>query len=385
MRIHLKILFFILLGWSAAFGQSANSGGAAPKDQQETVDSVTVTKSYLKEFGDGYGYINYLVDEVTLRDDSKPWWQNYFYGLLLVSVFFLILEWRRPWRPNQPKFRKDFWLDFFYMFFNFFLFWLVIYNAFSNVTTRAFNDLLASFGFENLVAIEIASWPAWTQLIALFFVRDFIQWIAHRLLHRIPFLWEFHKVHHSVKEMGFAAHLRYHWMETVFYRAVEYIPLAMIGFGLKDFFVVHIFTLTVGHFNHSNITVSNAVKGAVFGLLMALFFNTWAWSLPWLEATGVAILGTGLGYFALAPLMPFMFNSPEMHIWHHAYELPENHKYGVNFGLTLSTWDYLFGTAYQPYNGRDIELGFPGVDDFPEDFWGQSTYGFGSKSSEKET
>ena len=98
-----------------------------------------------------------------------------------------------------------------------------------------------------------ASWPAWAQLLTLFVIRDFIHWNIHRLLHRVPFLWEFHKAHHSVKEMGFASHLRFHWMENVVCHTIEYIPLAMIGIGLQDFFLVHIIALSTGHFNHSNI------------------------------------------------------------------------------------------------------------------------------------
>ena len=63
-----------------------------------------------------------------------------------------------------------------------------------------------------------------------------------------------------------------------------------------------------------------------------------------------------------------------MHIWHHAKELPENSQYGVNFGLTLSIWDYLFKTNYIPYSGKDIELGFKGDEDFPEHFLSQEIY-----------
>ena len=66
-----------------------------------------------------------------------------------------------------------------------------------------------------------------------------------------------------------------------------------------------------------------------------------------------------------------------MHIWHHAYHLPEERKHGVNFGLSLSCWDYIFGTAYIPHDGRDIKLGFPGMEDYPETFWKQSFSGFG--------
>ena len=274
------------------------------------------------------GYANYLWNEV-----ANPDWHSYFYWLIGVSLAFLAIEWAKPWRDRQAKFRKDFWLDFFYMFFNFFLFSLIVFNAASNLVVDFFNDLLASIGVTNLVAFEVMSWPVWAHLAVGFVVRDFVQWNTHRLLHRVPFLWEFHKVHHSVKEMGFAAHLRYHWMETIVYRTIEYLPLALIGIGLRDFFVIHIFTLAVGHFNHSNFR------------------------LP------------------LGPLK-YIFNNPQMHIWHHAKSLPSRRKYGVNFGLTLSIWDYLFKTNYIPHSGRDIELGFPEDEAFPRSFLKQVTHGF---------
>jgi sterol desaturase/sphingolipid hydroxylase (fatty acid hydroxylase superfamily) len=269
-----------------------------------------------------WGYWNYVQHEVL-----HPGWTNYFYWLIAVSVFFFVLEWFFPWVPRQPAQRKDFWLDGFYMFFNFFLFSLIGYNAVSMVFSQAFSDALYwALGWKNLVAIEVSSWPAVAQLLLLFVVRDFVQWNIHRLLHAVPFLWRVHQVHHSVTEMGFAAHLRYHFGETIVYRTLEYIPLAMIGFGLQEFFLVHLFTLTVGHFNHTNIKVP------------------------------------------LGPLK-YLFNNPQMHIWHHAKELPRST--GVNFGLTLSIWDYLFGTAYEPKEGRAIPLGFDRVEEYPKGFWGQ--------------
>ena len=282
------------------------------------------------------GYANYLWNEIL-----NPHWSNYFYWLIGVSLIFFVLEMVKPWRKDQARFRQDFWLDFFYMFFNFFLFSLIIYNAASDVVVNLFNDFLGLFGITNLVAIHLDTWPVWSQLLTLFVLRDFMQWNIHRLLHRVPFLWEFHKVHHSVKEMGFAAHLRFHWMENVVYRALEYIPLAMIGFGIDDFFIVHLFTLAVGHFNHSNFTIN-------------------------------------LG------ILKYIFNNPQMHIWHHAKDWPDSHKFGVNFGLTLSLWDYLFGTDYVPYEGRDIELGFEGVDSFPQTFIAQNLHGLPFSLQSKE-
>ena len=69
-----------------------------------------------------------------------------------------------------------------------------------------------------------------------------------------------------------------------------------------------------------------------------------------------------------------------MHIWHHAKDLPAEYAKGMNFGISLSCWDYIFGTAHVPSDGRDIELGFPGDETFPETFAGQVIEPFKSKS-----
>ena len=78
----------------------------------------------------------------------------------------------------------------------------------------------------------------------------------------------------------------------------------------------------------------------------------------------------------MLPLGPlrYLLNNPQMHIWHHAARFPAHLPYGVNFGLTLSLWDYLFGTAYVPRSGRDIALGFDGLERFPKGFGGQTVY-----------
>lgn len=277
------------------------------------------------------GYLRWLWGQL-IFSTSDGLWGNYFYFLILVSMLFLVLEWYKPWRKGQPKIRRDFWLDAFYMFFNFFLFSAIAFAGLSEVGVRLFQQLLALIGITNLVAIEVSSWPDWLQIMILFVVKDFVEWWIHRLLHYSAWLWEFHKVHHSVKQMGFAAHLRFHWMESVLYKSIEYIPLAMIGFGLDDFFMAHAVAITIGHWNHANFKLN------------------------------------------VGPLR-YLINTPAMHIWHHAKNLPKEKAYGVNFGLSLSIWDYLFGTSYMPRDGRDEELGFTGDDEFPQDFWRQIRHG----------
>ncbi len=331
------------------------------------------------------GYANYLWADLT-----HPTWESYFYWLTGISVFFFIMELLRPWRKEQPKFRKDFWLDAFYMYFNYFLFSLILFAGLSSVGVVMFGQLIGLLGWKNIVAIHLDNLPQWAQLLILFVTADFIQWWTHRLLHRVAWLWEFHKVHHSIEQMGFAGHLRYHWMENIVYKLTQFIPLSMLGFDLKDLFAMYMFNTVVGHFNHANVTVSPRISGGVVGGVvgMAIAVNAFEIGLVPNPSVGMGVLivlaGVAFGSLVLSYVMRYLFNSPEMHIWHHAEEMPKHLPYGINFGLTLGIWDYLFKTAYIPHDGRDIRLGFPGLARFPKHFLGQLIQGFGKREDPHE-
>lgn len=258
-----------------------------------------------------------------------PWYTNYFWGLIIISLIVWGLEIIFPWRKNQSVFRKDFWLDGFYMFFNFFAFSIVISGVYG-ILEVLFSTL--GIHLNSLALLPIANLPQWSQLLLFFVLLDFVQWFTHILLHRYPFLWQFHKIHHSVKEMGFAAHLRYHWMENIFYKPLKTVAVMLLGgFEPEQAYIVHFIAITIGHFNHSNIKIS--------------------WG----------------------PLK-YIINNPVMHLYHHAYELPKG-KFGVNFGISLSIWDYIFKTDYIPEDGGKITLGFKGDEEVPNGFWKQITFG----------
>ena len=140
---------------------------------------------------------------------------------------------------------------------------------------------------------------------------------------------EFHKVHHSVDEMGFGALLRYHFVENIIYRTLEYLPLAMIGFGIRDFFHRPHF-----HARHRATGPRQSVHSSGQGEV----FPEW---------------------------------SAELHLWHHAKEMPASHPAGFNYGITLSVWDYLFKTDYWPKNDEYLSVGLPEAEAFPKDFVGQ--------------
>ncbi|HIB48479.1 MAG TPA: sterol desaturase family protein [Flavobacteriaceae bacterium] len=288
-------------------------------------------KEYLDAFIDAFiGTIDWTWQSILFE---VPWYTNYFWGLVLISIVIWVLEILFPWRKDQSIFRKDFWLDAFYMFFNFFLFAIAI-SGFYKLLQVAFEDL--GIKENSLALFNPEGWPIALQLVLFFVVLDFVQWFTHTLLHRYAFLWKFHKVHHSVKEMGFAAHLRYHWMENILYKPLKtFAVMILFGFEPEQAYIVHFIAITIGHLNHSNIKL------------------TW-------------------GPFK------YILNNPVMHLYHHAYDLPEG-RYGVNFGISLSLWDYIFKTNYIPEDSGTIALGFHGDETFPKDFIRQNTYGFKKK------
>jgi sterol desaturase/sphingolipid hydroxylase (fatty acid hydroxylase superfamily) len=288
--------------------------------------------SYLDLFVQSYkDFGSYVWNEITFQ--VYPWYVNYFYWLIALSLIVWALEVFFPWRKNQSAFRKDFWLDTFYMFFNFYIFKLIIFIAFSNLTSKFFLDVLGG-EFKDFAIFNMSGYALWIQLLVFFVVTDFIQWFTHVQLHKYEFLWRFHKVHHSVEEMGFAAHLRYHWMENIFYTPMKYIVVMLFfGFEPASAFIVYYLSIAIGHLNHANIKLT------------------------------------------YGPLK-YIFNNPVMHLWHHSYNLPEDRRKGVNFGISLSVWDYIFGTSYVPEDSGTIKLGFPGMEKFPKDFVHQNLQGF---------
>ena len=263
---------------------------------------------------------------------NVPFSENYFWGLIIISLVVWIFEIIFPWRKSQKIFRKGFWIDIIYMFFNFFLFSIIIVGFY-----EAFNKLLydlSGIASNSIALIDLSTFSQISQLIIFFITLDFFQWLTHIMMHRFDFLWKFHKVHHSVKEMGFAAHFHYHWMENILYKPLKVFAVMLIGgFEPEQAYLIHFLTITIGHLNHSNIKLS-------------------------------------YGAFK------YIFNNPIMHLHHHASSSSNNFKTGVNFAISLSIWDYIFKTNYIPNENGDTKLGYEGDQSMAKSFFGQLFYGF---------
>ena len=261
-------------------------------------------------------------ETVRLADFSYP------LALALLSLIVAALEHLFPWRKEQKKLRPRLLSDVLYLVFNGHFLGVLLYGIAVHHILPGVDRLLTACGLLSVVYRNLAAhWPFWVQLVVIVFALDFVQWCVHNLLHRVPFLWELHKTHHSVVdgEMDFLVSFRFQWTEGVIYKVAQYLPLSFLGFSAEVVLCYAIFGTLIGHLNHANLNLGHG---------------------PW----------------------TYVLNSPRMHLWHHDYAAEG--RTTVNFGIVLSLWDWLFGTAYLPA-APPARIGFRGEEQFPRGFFAQ--------------
>lgn len=250
--------------------------------------------------------------------------RGYVFWLLVISALCLILERLWPWRDRQRMLRRQFAQDLFWLFFNGHYAGLLLAHVSAYLFAWAVPAIDAAKSL-NLLAAQ----PAWLQFAAFFLLKDGLEWGIHLALHRVPWLWELHKLHHSIEELDWIGNFRFHWMEIVIYQGVTYLPLVVLGVDSTIILMIAVVATLIGHLNHSNLNIS------------------------WGPAR-------------------YLLNSPRMHVWHHDREWPADRPWGVNFGICLSAWDWIFGTAWWPDRRQAPDqqprrLGFQGMERFPRD------------------
>lgn len=233
-----------------------------------------------------------------------------------MAVVFIALERLWPRLPAQPLFRTGWLTDAVYVVFNS-RYAGVLIGYVSALWIQRTNPIF-SLGW-------LTTWPWWAQFVALLIAVDFLKWCIHNLLHRVPWLWEIHKVHHSIVDMDWMGDWRFHWGEIIVYNTLLYVPTVCLGVRGEVALAAGVVDTLAGHFAHANVR----------------------WRIGWLK---------------------YLINSPEMHLWHHNHS--DCGPVNRNFGLTFSVWDWIFGTAYLPDHDPP-RLGFEGIERYPAHLPGQ--------------
>ncbi|MGQ0383959.1 MAG: sterol desaturase family protein [Gammaproteobacteria bacterium] len=171
-------------------------------------------------------------------------------------------------------------------------------------------------------------WAGIAFTVAMTLAFDFAKWYAHFLEHRVPVLWEFHKVHHSAEVLTPFTNSRSHPVDQI----LEQLMVAFVSAPVTGVFA-WLYPAQV-----TEITLWN------LGILHLAFFLT-----QHLRHSHVRL---GFGRWASR-----IFSSPAMHQIHHSVE--ERH-WDRNFALMFSLWDVLAGTNYIPASDEKYRLGLPG-------------------------
>jgi sterol desaturase/sphingolipid hydroxylase (fatty acid hydroxylase superfamily) len=238
--------------------------------------------------------------------------------------------------PNEVWRSASAWLDVRYFFFH-----QIVRVVINGALLFATMNLVFQWttGGPNLIAAgRLTTAPTFADMaiataymFVLIGVVDFVAYAIHYLQHKVPVLWEFHKVHHSLEVMHPLSNYREHPIDNIFYA---------VGVGAT-------YGLIMG--------LANALFGYVPGVpqllgvpLVIFAFNFLGYNLRhshiWLRWPG---------RWAMA------FASPAHHHVHHSCHPDHVDK---NFAFIFPLWDVLFRTYELPETNEDVRFGLAADD-----------------------
>lgn len=217
-------------------------------------------------------------------------------GVLTTAAVFVPLERAFPLRRDQGAFRRGWLTDTQYFFASHVLAQVM------SVAVLAPAVMLGSVLAVPSAQGAVQSLPVPVQFALAVLVADLAQYGVHRAFHAIPFLWRFHKVHHSVETMDWLAGSRLHLVDVIVTRGLVLLPLVVLGFETGAVYAYLAFVSFHAVFIHANFAPRSR----------------------WLER---------------------WVAGPRFHHWHHGIE-PEARD--VNFAVHLPVIDRWFGTYHMP-------------------------------------
>ena len=197
--------------------------------------------------------------------------------------------------------------------------WMVVSIHFINLSVSEL--LISALGPSTPTALD--TWLVMTIMtVALYLAYEFSYWLDHFLSHKIPFLWEFHRVHHEAEVLSPLTNARVHPIDQVVFTNITAVITGTVNGTLT-----YAFGQDVGIYT-------------LYGLNIILFF--FVLFLVQLQHTHVWIPFTGV--------LGRIFMSPAHHQVHHSV-CPDH--FNRNMGSTLCIFDWLFGTLYVPAKERE--------------------------------
>jgi sterol desaturase/sphingolipid hydroxylase (fatty acid hydroxylase superfamily) len=248
-------------------------------------------------------------------------------SLFLSALVFIPIERVLAVRALSPL-RAEWRTDLAYFFMSHVLVQFILIAVTASTTS------VAGFAASADLQAAIQSLPVWAQFLLAVFFADLAQALLHRAYHKSSWLWRFHSVHHSSRNMDWLAGSRVHIVEILLTRSVVLLPLVVLGFSAQ---AVNSYIILVG----LQAVLAHANLRSNFG---------------WLE---------------------YVIVTPRYHHWHHARDAA---YVDANYAIHLPLIDMLMGTFRRPPSGHwPPEYGINELESVPRGFWAQAWMPFGSR------
>ncbi len=175
----------------------------------------------------------------------------------------------------------------------------------------------ANFGIFHFIGLN-----NFVAIILSVILLDLLIYWQHVIFHRVPMLWQLHKLHHVDQDIDVTTGIRFHPVEIILSAFIKCIAVVILGVPFLGIVIFEIVLNAAAMFNHGNI------------------------KLP----------------LALDRVLRIFIVTPDMHRVHHSTMPNETHS---NFGFNLSLWDRFFNTYIdQPKLGHDeMQIGLPQYQD----------------------
>jgi sterol desaturase/sphingolipid hydroxylase (fatty acid hydroxylase superfamily) len=164
--------------------------------------------------------------------------------------------------------------------------------------------------------LQQAHLPLWLETILAFGLLDYTLYLWHVLVHRVPWLWRFHLVHHVDLDLDASTVLRFHAGELVSAVAWRAGQVVLIGVSPLALSVWQLGLLLSILFHHANVRLPIGVE-------------------RWLN---------------------YILVTPRMHGIHHSLMREET---DANWSSGLTVWDWLHGTLRLNVPQDAITIGVP--------------------------
>ena len=105
--------------------------------------------------------------------------------------------------------------------------------------------------------------PAWPRAALAVLLLDAWTYAWHRLNHRVPFFWRFHRWHHADRAMDATTASRFHTGEIVLSSLLRLPVLLLLGCGIEELALYELLLFAVVQFHHANIALPAGLDRAL--------------------------------------------------------------------------------------------------------------------------